>query len=98
MNRITITSMKTTGEVCDIGKENVNSQPPGSRYRYYVPVTYTGENGQEFKSMVRGLTKPKLKERLANNQRYIDGRSLSFEQSSSDQGWHQVISFSLNMR
>ena len=97
MNRITITSMKTTGEVCDIGKAAANAIPSHGRYRYYVPVTYTGDNGQEFNAIVRGLTKPKLAERLANNQRYIDGRSLFYEQSSFDQSWHQVISFSLNM-
>ena len=97
-NAHVIVSMKIVNEVADMGKEFAQRLPASNRYRYFVPVIYTSEDGTEFKSMIRGLTKPKLQDRIASMRSHVDHRCLRYEKSHFSDSWSQIISMSLNMR
>ncbi len=91
--RIPVTAMRIVNEVCDIGKEASLRMPASNRYRYFVPVVYTGNNGQEFNGMIRGLTKPKLKERIESMEKHVAKGNVSYECFMGQ--WSQIISFNI---
>ncbi len=95
--RIKIVSLKIDSTITDIGKENAAAMPPGRRYRYSMPVVYIGENGQEFRSLMTSLTKPKLKQEAENAQQYING-GMMFYSRFNDGDWFRTITFSIGAR
>jgi len=96
-NRHKIASMEVVGNTTDIGREASQSIASYARYRYSARVIYTSEDGRDFDSVVRGMTKPKLAERIAANERHVASGSMSYEQSTYDDSWFQVLSLSLSI-
>lgn len=90
--KIKIVSAEFGSKVSDIGKDACAEMLPGNRFRYYVDVTYFGENKQEIKSIVRALTKPKLKQRIEVTKEHIARGMLTYSRDFAG-NWYQTISF-----
>lgn len=94
-----ILSVEVTGPIQDIGAVASKAMNASNRYRYSIPVVYTLEDGQRVESVIRGLTKPKLQERLASNQRYVDRRAMKAKyydyEDIGAKGWSFITSISL---
>jgi hypothetical protein len=93
--KVKIVGFNVENEVVDIGRELSARTPAHARYRYYVKATYIGEGGEEFPAKIRGLTKPKLKQRIDDNRRYVAQGMMQYEKSTFDDSWFQVISFTI---
>ena len=96
-NRHKIASMEVVGNTTDIGREASQRIASYARYRYSARVIYTSEDGRDFDSVVRGMTKPKLAERIATNQRHVANAAMSYEQSTYDDTWFQIVSLSIGV-
>ncbi len=76
--RIPVTAMRIVNEVCDIGKE------ASLRCLQAIDIGTLSQflhcnNGQEFNGMIRGLTKPKLKERIESMEKHVAKGNVSYE-------------------
>ena len=88
MSEIKITQIEVAEPIHDIGTVASKQFPPGSRYRYYIEVTYILENGTRLTSQIRGLTKPKLQERIQSTKKNIELNSMFAEQYDYGSGPH----------
>jgi len=71
-----VVEMTVTGRQEDIGAEESKKFPPGSRYRYAQRVVYLLDDGTQFETYLRALTKPKLQKRIDDQFRYIANREV----------------------
>lgn len=95
-----IASVDVSEEVVDIGAQESKALPPGSRYRYVTNAKYVLEDGTAIDSCLRGLTKPKLKERIESTRNNIKLGCMFAQQITSDAEtyWSLSTKFSLSMR
>jgi hypothetical protein len=94
-----IVSMTFNGNVIDIGAERSKLMPPGVRYRYMQSVVYSLTDGTEFNFTIRGLTKPKLQERIKSTQDSIARGWMFGEQWQEPDGttyWSTVLKMALS--
>ena len=94
-----IIEMQIVGSVADVGADAAKRMPPGSRYRFFQPVAYRLEDGEQFEGRVTALTKPKLAARIADNARYITNQMMYADQWELDGQPHWSIStrFTINL-
>lgn len=94
-----VISMALNGDVIDIGAERSKMMPSSMRYRYTQSVIYSLADGTDFNFTIRGLTKPKLQERIRSTQDSIDRGWLFGEQWQEPDGstyWSTVLKMLLS--
>lgn len=94
-----IVSMTLNGDVKDIGAERSKLMQSGMRYRYTQSVVYSLADGTDFNFTLRGLTKPKLQERIRSTQDSIERGWMFGEQWQEPDGttyWSTVLKMALS--
>lgn len=93
-----LTRMEVTSGVVDVGAEVAKAMSPGTRYRYYVDVKYEAEDGTIVPGCVKGMTKPKLQERIKDRHEDLARGWMKATRYSENEPWCVFLSMTIRLR
>lgn len=97
---IRIVQLELTSPVADIGAAAAKSLPASERWRYAVAADYVLETGERVSTTIRGLTHPKLAQRVESTKNNIERGAMFAQQYDFGDGpyWSFVTKYLIGLR
>lgn len=97
---VRIVQVELVSEVKDIGAGMAKLLPASARFRYSVEVHYVLETGERVGTEIRGLTRPKLAQRVESTKSNIERGGMFAQQFDHGAGpyWSFVTKYTIGLR